>query len=497
MQPDEILAQFAAAPDLPHEALRAAVTHATALAPKVTRLAKEMSDGAYLSPGDQNTLFFGLYALAAARETTLYRPLTTLLHTREDLLESVLGDSVTEDVPAMLVAMFDGDTQPLYALLEDRAAGSYVKWGVFEVLTRLVHDGRAPRQPFVDFLDRFERDELVDPFDAAWQGWQDAIGTLRIEELKQRVLDGWDKGRNDLAGEEDYEWWLDGYNAAPGSEGDIFDDEHTTPFDDPVKALRWASFGDDDAAAEPGALVDPTASTKLKRSEMGWLAGFLISDHVPETALNIEMFDGFVTALAIVDERRAPDDWLPMVWCEAQTEDPDFLDEEQEHLVVDLLTRHKETVRAQLATGLPRRPLLTRDADTDPASAWCGGFLRCVALGSGLDKWRTIMREEVGSILFGAMVSLGTGTYKLEEDGPDIALSSSDRQKVLDRLPELIADVYAIAHPHAPRPRRAPEPRYGTFKREGKKVGRNDPCPCGSGRKFKVCCIGKDGETVN
>jgi preprotein translocase subunit SecA len=27
-----------------------------------------------------------------------------------------------------------------------------------------------------------------------------------------------------------------------------------------------------------------------------------------------------------------------------------------------------------------------------------------------------------------------------------------------------------------------------TVKREGKKVGRNDPCPCGSGRKYKKCC---------
>src|SRR5947209_15466538 len=25
----------------------------------------------------------------------------------------------------------------------------------------------------------------------------------------------------------------------------------------------------------------------------------------------------------------------------------------------------------------------------------------------------------------------------------------------------------------------------------GKKVGRNDPCPCGSGKKFKACCMGK------
>ena len=29
-------------------------------------------------------------------------------------------------------------------------------------------------------------------------------------------------------------------------------------------------------------------------------------------------------------------------------------------------------------------------------------------------------------------------------------------------------------------------------KRKGKKVGRNSPCPCGSGKKYKKCCMGKD-----
>ena len=27
-----------------------------------------------------------------------------------------------------------------------------------------------------------------------------------------------------------------------------------------------------------------------------------------------------------------------------------------------------------------------------------------------------------------------------------------------------------------------------SFRREGPKVGRNDPCPCGSGKKYKHCC---------
>jgi SEC-C motif-containing protein len=31
-------------------------------------------------------------------------------------------------------------------------------------------------------------------------------------------------------------------------------------------------------------------------------------------------------------------------------------------------------------------------------------------------------------------------------------------------------------------------PRIEQFVRSGPKVGRNDPCPCGSGKKYKKCC---------
>lgn len=31
-----------------------------------------------------------------------------------------------------------------------------------------------------------------------------------------------------------------------------------------------------------------------------------------------------------------------------------------------------------------------------------------------------------------------------------------------------------------------------TYVRDAPKIGRNDPCPCGSGKKFKKCCLGKE-----
>ncbi len=33
-----------------------------------------------------------------------------------------------------------------------------------------------------------------------------------------------------------------------------------------------------------------------------------------------------------------------------------------------------------------------------------------------------------------------------------------------------------------------------TVRRDGKKVGRNDPCPCGSGKKYKKCCLLKESQ---
>src|SRR2546425_5443679 len=45
-------------------------------------------------------------------------------------------------------------------------------------------------------------------------------------------------------------------------------------------------------------------------------------------------------------------------------------------------------------------------------------------------------------------------------------------------------------------PERAPAPaapRPAPRTASGEKVGRNDPCPCGSGKKYKKCCYLKQG----
>jgi preprotein translocase subunit SecA len=84
----------------------------------------------------------------------------------------------------------------------------------------------------------------------------------------------------------------------------------------------------------------------------------------------------------------------------------------------------------------------------------------------------------------------------------DIDAEEEERQRRLARAmqfqhaaPEQITAPAAEAGPVAePQQRGAPEP-VAQFVRETKKVGRNEPCPCGSGKKYKHChgALAKEG----
>ena len=61
------------------------------------------------------------------------------------------------------------------------------------------------------------------------------------------------------------------------------------------------------------------------------------------------------------------------------------------------------------------------------------------------------------------------------------------RKNELNDLAKKVAETQKTEQKETKRKRAAT-----TFKRKAAKVGRNDPCPCGSGKKFKKCCLNKD-----
>jgi uncharacterized protein YecA (UPF0149 family) len=56
-------------------------------------------------------------------------------------------------------------------------------------------------------------------------------------------------------------------------------------------------------------------------------------------------------------------------------------------------------------------------------------------------------------------------------------------------LMKMIAQVFTDQPQAEETPAEIPEPpEHVPFRRESPKIGRNDPCPCGSGKKYKKCC---------
>lgn len=78
--------------------------------------------------------------------------------------------------------------------------------------------------------------------------------------------------------------------------------------------------------------------------------------------------------------------------------------------------------------------------------------------------------------------------------GVSDAFRNSRNAKLIEDAGDELSRGYFLSDPkeRERRSRNIPElPEYlsETFLREGPKVGRNDPRPCGSGKKFKRCCL--------
>jgi preprotein translocase subunit SecA len=81
--------------------------------------------------------------------------------------------------------------------------------------------------------------------------------------------------------------------------------------------------------------------------------------------------------------------------------------------------------------------------------------------------------------------------YRIEQV-EDEALKSTFRETAaIHAEAPSAAELAAQASPQAaasPSPSQAADANVEPIRNLGTKVGRNDPCPCGSGKKFKNCC---------
>ncbi|SMC25076.1 uncharacterized protein SAMN02745857_02060 [Andreprevotia lacus DSM 23236] len=227
--------------------------------------------------------------------------------------------------------------------------------------------------------------------------------------------------------------------------------------------------------------------TPLNESELEYLDTFLMGPTTPDETMDLEMVDGFFVALTVGPEDIAEDEWLPQIFA-GQT--PEFSDQNEADEILGLIRRHYQTV--QDAYSPKRRgnvgeeplylPLILEDEGVDEkwketlGAYWASGFR--VGILAREDLWQAGLDEDE------EFFDTVAGILALEgNDGEDEDLETLDiaqREERLAELPWLVEDAmfYWL------------EKRYGkveTVRNDAPKVGRNDPCPCGSGKKYKKC----------
>ena len=227
-------------------------------------------------------------------------------------------------------------------------------------------------------------------------------------------------------------------------------------------------------------------SGPLGERELDELDELLLSDGLPDETMDIAMLDGFLTALAVGPTLLEPQRWLPEVWGggEAGATVAKELPEPTARATA-LILRHWHFLLAQFQAEPENfAPVLyTTDEDGGEVAGvdeWCIGFVR----GMNVDDaaWQPLLDDEAMAEFLEPILLHGTeaGWQEMEKDA-ELAATQGD-------LAEALADCVLAIHDFWA-PERAART---TVRHDAPKVGRNDPCPCGSGKKFKKCCGARD-----
>jgi uncharacterized protein len=202
------------------------------------------------------------------------------------------------------------------------------------------------------------------------------------------------------------------------------------------------------------------------------LDAFLASDRVPEGCMQLSDLDGFLTAIAIGPELIMPGEWLPVIWGE---QEPVFESDEEVRGVIGAIMGRYDEILQTVEEPDAYEPLFRETLDGQLiATEWADGFMDGVGLRP--DAWQPLLESEEGRELLAPVA-----VFLNDEDGkPLIEAEPDELAEVREVAAALIAPTVQAIDSFWQAHRRKP--------RKVAKIGRNDPCPCGSGRKYKRCC---------
>jgi yecA family protein len=242
----------------------------------------------------------------------------------------------------------------------------------------------------------------------------------------------------------------------------IIDDGRSdgSPVDDP-------DLGPDDFDLDALAAQAPPPDTDA----IDRLEDFLGREDTPEHTMNLSGLDGYLFSVAIPEPAPPVQEWLPMIWDGHQ---PPMSDPKATGDALNTILGRYTQIRTGLDTqdrGLGA--IIWSDDDGHRhVTDWVRGFVEGMQIFE--EEWDPLVRrapEPVGLLVLG----VDDPTMPPPPEFPPQELAAI-RKGLPDQVLSIARTLWHVAHHEA-----APV-------RMGPKVGRNDPCPCGSGKKYKKCC---------
>lgn len=219
----------------------------------------------------------------------------------------------------------------------------------------------------------------------------------------------------------------------------------------------------------------------LTESELDRLEELLDSPAFKGEAMRLDEIQAMLCAVVSGPEPVLPSVWLP----EALGEDPEYESETQAMEVVNLLMRLNNDIASALQQDENVAPILyplDEEGKEYDFASWADAYVYGCGLGKDWFEQAGKHAEDLSELLEPMFLLNGMMKEDVQKSGEKWLTPKEEAQlmeEMQEDLPEIIQAIYDFWQAKG---------ASGTVRRDEAKVGRNAPCPCGSGKKFKQCC---------
>jgi yecA family protein len=242
----------------------------------------------------------------------------------------------------------------------------------------------------------------------------------------------------------------------------------------------------------------PRRPSLFPSQEKKHLAKLLKQAADPDSALTLEELHGFLFGLAITPETVTPGEWLPHVFGEEMAS---VRDEKEASFLLDRLFSVYNRLVAEQREGTLRFPATLGKASATPyLEDWCYGLFLALTLRpqvwdiEGDDVGNALAKGEGAAFAAAVVTVIGLPDMldEMDSDTGDDTPAESEKLdfylSMIELLPDAVATLCQQGRDYEARRRRESMHVVPRTPRSVEKIGRNDPCPCGSGKKYKKCC---------